>query len=451
MSDKLRMEELLRTRFEGAELNPSPESWKAIQRKLRWPQFLRFSPGRFNIYYAAVLLLAATALVLVVAGRTDRRETADPEETSALLSPAETATEGIQEEGLQDAGRDTPNAGEPASDSRQAAQSREAEHLEDSSQVSATTVEEEISETLGENNELPALIPAEPETELKQELSPISYFTTSIQTGCAPLTVRFTNQSIHATSYYWDFGTGDKSREEHPEYEFKEPGRYMVTLTTENHGSLPTVSRMMVEVLESPVADFQIEEGLEGIDKHVVLNLVNYSSNASAFAWSLVDEDCVDCSRWSSLEYQPTLQLKNISQKSRAVKLEVISENGCSDTTVLALPLVVQSSETRIKFATAFSPNPSGPGDGSFAPGSRRIDLFHPIYIEVPVEYRMRIYTRRGELIFETRDVYQGWDGYLRQERAPRDVYVWMVDGKWDNGEAFSMHGDVTVISNQYW
>ncbi len=89
MSDKLHMEDLLRTRLEGAELNPSPESWKAIQRKLRWPQFLRFNPGRFNIYYAGILLLAATALVFVVAGQRNKLETEGPEENTATITPTE--------------------------------------------------------------------------------------------------------------------------------------------------------------------------------------------------------------------------------------------------------------------------------------------------------------------------------------------------------------------------
>ncbi len=63
----------------------------------------------------------------------------------------------------------------------------------------------------------------------------------------------------------------------------------------------------------------------------------------------------------------------------------------------------------------------------------------------------MKVFTRRGELLFETRDVYQGWDGYIKQERAPGDVYVWMVEGIWADGLPFSYRGDVTVIWSQYW
>ena len=208
---------------------------------------------------------------------------------------------------------------------------------------------------------------------------------------------------------------------------------------------------MMIEVFPSPVADFQIQEGLVGMDEHVVLNLINYSSDATAFNWCLVNEKIEDCSAWSSMEHQPNLELKSISPESRAVMLEVINEQGCRDTAIQELPLEVESSDTRIKFANAFSPNPSGPGDGSFAPGSKRIDLFHPIYIEVPVEFHLRIYTRRGELVFETREIYQGWDGYHKEMPVANDVYVWMADGKWKDGRSFSLHGDVTLVKAKYW
>ena len=63
----------------------------------------------------------------------------------------------------------------------------------------------------------------------------------------------------------------------------------------------------------------------------------------------------------------------------------------------------------------------------------------------------MRVFTRRGELVFETHEVYRGWDGYMHQEGAPGDVYVWMAEGKWKDGESFSLRGDVTLVWNQYW
>jgi PKD repeat protein len=323
--------------------------------------------------------------------------------------------------------------------------------IEVEAQTKAAEKQEGQSPEPIENKKVATLIPHNAATDQTLEPPPLTYFSSSIQSGCVPLRVQFTNQSVNATSFSWDFGTGEKSAEANPAYLFEAPGSYTVSLTTTNHGSAATVSRMVIEVLAPPLADFQIEDGMRGVDNHVVLNLVNYSTDAILYEWCLVDTGHANCSAWSSVDQQPNLELKTITPESRSVRLKVISEQGCMDTIFVPLPLVVESSATRIKFATAFSPNPSGPGDGSFAPGSKRVDLFHPVYIEVPVTFHMRIFNRRGERLFETHELYQGWDGYIHQERAPGGVYVWMVEGMWADGESFSIRGDVTLVWNQYW
>lgn len=46
----------------------------------------------------------------------------------------------------------------------------------------------------------------------------------------APTTISFTNNSILATSYTWDFGNGETSTQENPEITFTEPGVYNISL-----------------------------------------------------------------------------------------------------------------------------------------------------------------------------------------------------------------------------
>lgn len=451
MSDKLNIEQLFEKGLEGTELSPSTSSWKVIQRKYRWQQFLRFNPGRFNIYYAGALLLTGLGIALLLAGRNDQ---ADPLIQDEILDPAFHSGDGAEDS--SDKPADTNNRqfinreNRPDTQEEKARKELDTDSIEKEGSGEKALAVKDYTAITENDFVLPVVTPDQEEKLLEEKLS-VANFTSSIQSGCAPLKVQFIDQSIHATTYHWEFGTGDISREQSPSYEFRQAGRYIVTLTTENHGSQPTVSRMLIEVLASPVADFQIEEGITGMDEHVVLSLLNYSTDASTFNWSLVDEECTDCSDWSSMDHQPNLELKSITPDSRLVMLEVINEQGCRDTAVRDLPLIVESSEARIKFPTAFSPNPSGPGDGSFAPGSKRIDLFHPIYIEVPMEFHMRIFTRRGELVFETREIYQGWDGYHKQMPAANDVYVWMADGRWKDGKSFSFHGDVTLVKGQYW
>jgi len=52
-------------------------------------------------------------------------------------------------------------------------------------------------------------------------------------TGAPGLTVNFTNNSVGATSYFWDFGSAGQSNEENPSITFNQAGSYGVKLVAE--------------------------------------------------------------------------------------------------------------------------------------------------------------------------------------------------------------------------
>jgi len=68
---------------------------------------------------------------------------------------------------------------------------------------------------------------------------PRARFTAAPLAGSAPLQVTFTDQSLrNPTSWFWDFGDGTTSDEQHPSHEYVDLGVYEVTLTASNaHGS----------------------------------------------------------------------------------------------------------------------------------------------------------------------------------------------------------------------
>lgn len=88
---------------------------------------------------------------------------------------------------------------------------------------------------------------------------------------------------------------------------------------------------------------------------------------------------------------------------------------------------------------TSFSPN----GDGIN-------DIFRPVGNEWnPVNFRMQIFNRQGELVFETTDPQQGWDGAENAEThyAQVQVYVYNVEVQNAiNGETENFSGHVTVL-----
>ncbi len=481
MSAKLNIEQLVSSQIGEAEVNPSPDVWKGVQRKLRWKQFVRFKPGKPNIYYLGGLLTVGAGLVALFNGdaldRVKASESNDNVSSYVEMMPIQendatpemqgqisgntTEAENLQESRMIDAdqaGRKQTDASAP--DNTRSA-SEEAEGFADGNRYTDQINEgksngqsedkrdgqsenwnENSSENLNENQNV---------SQGENQTTLVTYFSSSIQSGCIPLTVKFINQSSNAASSYWTFGTDEQITEESPIYTFQEAGQYSVTLTSEDRFGQASSYRQVIEAYPSPKAEFEVQEGFEGLESHVALNLVNYSKGAMSYSWNLMDKSKVVSASWESNEFQPSINLSDLNQRTEQLRLLVTDKNGCRDTSIQTLPLSVGSSHAKIKYPNAFAPNPMGPSGGTFSPHEKRIDLFHPIFTEVPQEYYLKIYSRRGESIFETNNIYNGWDGYFQQMRSLGGVYVWMVEGIWEDGEEFKLHGDVTLIWKEIW
>lgn len=98
-----------------------------------------------------------------------------------------------------------------------------------------------------------------------------------------------------------------------------------------------------------------------------------------------------------------------------------------------------------IQFPNAFTPNSNGPTNGYYTPGLPNNDVFYPVHKGV-VEYHLRIFNRRGELIFESNDINVGWDGYINDRLAAQSVYIWKARGRYINGQSFTKLGNVMLI-----
>ena len=88
-----------------------------------------------------------------------------------------------------------------------------------------------------------------------------AFFNTDTTSGCAPLTVNFTQYSIGATNWHWDLGNGEVSTDQNVTTTYDTAGIYTATLFADNGCSFDTVS-VDITVLASPPADFDIQGGL---------------------------------------------------------------------------------------------------------------------------------------------------------------------------------------------
>jgi gliding motility-associated-like protein len=77
--------------------------------------------------------------------------------------------------------------------------------------------------------------------------SAIADFSSNLTNGFIPLTVQFTNNSINATKYIWNFESNNTSTQTSPSYNFENVGNYNVVLTAfSKFGCIDTASLTII-------------------------------------------------------------------------------------------------------------------------------------------------------------------------------------------------------------
>ncbi len=74
------------------------------------------------------------------------------------------------------------------------------------------------------------------------------------------LDAMFSNISVNATSYLWDFGDGNTSMEQNPSHGYAANGTYIVVLTVSNECGTSTFEQDVVIAVAAPVASFTANE-----------------------------------------------------------------------------------------------------------------------------------------------------------------------------------------------
>ena len=151
--------------------------------------------------------------------------------------------------------------------------------------------------------------------------APTVAFTTDITTGCAPLTVNFTDlSSSNVDSWSWDLpgATPSTSTDQNPTATYDTPGVYDVSLTATNASGNYTTTTMALIVVESvPTAAF------DPIPSGFLYSFTNNSTGATSYEWIFGDGN-------TSTDENPT----HTYAMSGTYTVELISTNDCgSDTT----------------------------------------------------------------------------------------------------------------------
>jgi gliding motility-associated-like protein len=111
--------------------------------------------------------------------------------------------------------------------------------------------------------------------------------------------------------------------------------------------------------------------------------------------------------------------------------LAYLDENGCivNDTiNVSVLPI------GNIYFPNAFSPNGDGAND------------YYQAFGTSPKFFRLKIFNRWGELVYDTDNFNEGWDGKFKGELQPNGIYTYMAKFVLLNDKTFDIKGSITLL-----
>ena len=82
----------------------------------------------------------------------------------------------------------------------------------------------------------------------------------------------------------------------------------------------------------------------------------------------------------------------------------------------------------------------------AFTPGGATNNLFRPVPVGISSLSFFRVYNREGQLVYETKRIGDGWDGYINGHMEVTGTYVWMVQGTTYTGKIVSRKGTVILV-----
>ena len=211
---------------------------------------------------------------------------------------------------------------------------------------------------------------------------------------------------------------------------YQNEGNYSITLTVEsNEGCTNSLTFLnYINVTGPPEALFSADPQVTDISNTFV-NFTNESTGGVDFTWDFGDGSD------NEFGYNSSHEFPNENSGTYVVTLIASEGTDCADNE----RLVIQINDVLIFYV----PNTFTPDD----------DPFNPIFIPVfgsgldESDYELIIFNRWGEVVFETRDVYEGWDGTYKGQPVKDGTYVWKLEFlETMSDKRHSYHGHVNVL-----
>ena len=244
--------------------------------------------------------------------------------------------------------------------------------------------------------------------------------------GCAPYDAFIENNSLAGETFIWDFGDGsprDTTQAITLTHHYQDTGVYTIKLfATDNSTCNITSNTSMVLITKSkPTSNFTYSPDPPESNKPIIFS--NESSNANEYLWLFADGDSVLKNHTDTVSH-----IFNTNQAYR-VQLIAINNSGCRDTSRKDIQAVVTP---LVSVANALSPNGE---NRTIQVRGYGIDKIHWV-----------IYNRFGQVVFETSNLSEAWDGRFKGQLQPADVYTYTLDVTFTNRQHYTKTGDITLL-----
>jgi gliding motility-associated-like protein len=228
-------------------------------------------------------------------------------------------------------------------------------------------------------------------------------------------------------TYNWTLGDGTTAQGDTVTHLYNFEGNYPITLSITDQFNCTSYSNgeSFVVVHPQAIADFDFQAFL-GTMADPSFDFINNSINATSYSWDFGD------STFSS-EINPSHEYQY--EGIHTITLTAMNQYGCN---------AEISKNTFLEFDyTIYAPNAFTP-DG-YGPNNDWNIKFTGLDDEY---FTLRIFNRWGELIHETHDINEGWDGTRDgDDRVQKDdVYVWTVDYNDIHGNPHYKDGIVVLL-----
>lgn len=258
-------------------------------------------------------------------------------------------------------------------------------------------------------------------------IKPIPIVSIVASNGCYNKPINFSGAQLDNSTtiqqWNWDLGDNTTSAQQNFTHAFLISGSIPVHLTainTQGCASRDTSATIFIDDLIVNAGRDTIV--LQNVPFHLAASYAGGGNSIPSLTWS----PAIGLSTVTGLNPEAVLQ------DDQTYYLTAVSQAGCVADDTVHITVFKGSS---LYVPTAFTPNDDGLND-----------VLKPSYYGIKSLDYFKVYSRWGELVFNTKSMSAGWDAMINGTKQPTGVYVWMLRATDYAGKVYQLKGTSTII-----